>query len=90
MRKMGVDRNTRQKADDKKALVDAKLHGKEAVAAIKARIVQEHATALEAKKIEKLRVTAERKAEKARITAETKARQAEKRVWTTFLLSNIC
>ena len=78
-----------QKADNKKVLVDAKPHRKEAVAAIKACIMQEHATALEAKKIEKLRIIAECKAKKARITAETKARQAEKRVWTTFLLSNI-
>lgn len=83
------EREARQKADDKKALADAKPHGKEAVAAIKARIVQEHATASEAKKIEKLRITAERKAEKARVAAETKARQAEKRVRTTCLLSNI-
>jgi len=69
--------------------VDVKSHGKEAVAAFKARIVQQHAAASDAKKIEKLRITAEHKAEKARIAVENKARQAEKRVCNHFCLFHI-
>ena len=61
-------RDARQKADEKKALADAKSQGKEAIAALKARLAQEHATASQAKKIKKLRITAERKAERVRVT----------------------
>ena len=77
-------REAHQKADNKKALMEAKSQGKEAVATTRARIVQEHAAASQAKKIEKVRITVERQAEKARISAENKARQVEKRVRNIF------
>jgi IS5 family transposase len=43
-----------QKAEDKKVLADAKLQGKEAVAALRACIAQERAKASQARKLEKL------------------------------------
>ena len=60
------------------------------MAAFKAHITQQHAAVSEAKKVEKLRITAEHKAEKARIAAENKARQAEKKVCNHFCLFHIC
>ena len=69
-----------QKADNCKALVEAKSQGKEAHAAVKAHIAQEQAEVVQAKKLEKLKITAEQQAEKARVAAENKAKQAEKRV----------
>ena len=80
------EREACQKAEDKKALLGAKSQGCEAVAAVKARIEEERATASQAKKLEKLRITAERKAEKARNVAEAKMRQAEKKVCKHFFL----
>ena len=61
-------------------LADAKEQGKEALAAVKAHIAQDRAASAEAKKVEKLRVAAERQVEKARVAAEKKAKQAEQRV----------
>ena len=78
-----------QKADDRKAIADAKLQGKEAVVAARACVTQEHAAASQAKKVEKLRITAECQAEKVRIAAEHKARQVEKRVRDVFLLFDV-
>lgn len=78
------EREAQQKADNKKALADARSLGKGAVATVKARIAQERIAASEAKKIEKLRMTAERNAERAKMVAENKARQVEKRVCTCF------
>jgi len=78
-----------QKADDRKAIADVKLQGKEAVVAARARIAQEHAVALQAKKVKKLRITTECQAEKVRIAAEHKARQVEKRVRDVFLLFDV-
>jgi hypothetical protein len=77
---MEKDHEVAQKAEDHKALTDAKEQGKEAVAAVKAWIAQDHAASAEARKVEKLRVAAERQMEKARVTAEKKAKQAEQRV----------
>jgi len=55
----------------------------------KARITQEKEAAVQAKKIEWLRVTAERQAEKAQVAAENKARQLKRKVrdrcpWSQF------
>jgi hypothetical protein len=47
-----------QKVEDRKAFADAKEHGKEAVAAVKAQIAQDQAASAEAIKVEKLRVAA--------------------------------
>jgi hypothetical protein len=54
--------------------------GKEAHAAVKARLTQERAATSEAKKLEKLRIVAEQKAEKARLAAESKAKRSEAKV----------
>ena len=59
---------------------EAKKLGKEAHAAVKARLTQERATALEAKKIEWLRISAEQKAEKARLAAESKGKRIDTKV----------
>jgi hypothetical protein len=77
---MEKDREAARKAEDRKALADAKEQGKEAVAAVKAQITQDCVASAEAKKVEKLRVAAEQQAEKARVAAEKKAKQAEQRV----------
>ena len=77
---MEKDREAAQKAEDCKALADAKEQGKEAIAAVKAWIAQDRAASAEARKVEKLRVAAERQMEKARVAAEKKAKQAEQRV----------
>jgi hypothetical protein len=74
------DREAARKVEDRKALADAKEHGKEAVAAVKARIAQDRAASAEAIKVEKLRVAAEQQVEKAMVAAEKKAKQAEQRV----------
>ncbi len=66
--------------EEHKALADAKEQGKEAIAAVKARIAQDHTASAEARKVEKLRVAAEQQVEKARVAAEKKAKQAEQRV----------
>ncbi len=79
-----------QKAEDHKALADAEEQGKEAVTAVKARIAQDWAAEAEARKVEKLRVTAERQVEKARVTAEKKVKQAEQRVCAQYHPSDIC
>ena len=69
-----------RKAEDHKALADAKEQGKEAIAAVKAWITQDCIASAEVRKVEKLRVTAEQQAEKARVAAEKKGKQAEQRV----------
>jgi hypothetical protein len=66
------ERDTRRKVENRLALADAKAQGKEAVAAVRARIAQEQAAAAEAKKVQKLKVMAERQEKKARIAAENK------------------
>lgn len=66
------ERDTRRKFENRKALADAKAQGKEAVAVVRARIAQEQAAVAEAKKVEKLRLMAERQEKKARIAAENK------------------
>jgi hypothetical protein len=63
---------TDKKMADRQALKDAKVLGKEAFAAEKARIAAEKVAAEEAKKVEKLKVAAARQAEKARVAAEKK------------------
>ena len=83
------ERVARQRADDKKALAHAKTQGKEAIAAVRAHIAQEQATASHARQLEKLRIAMECKEEKLRIAAEKKERQAEKKVGDHFLLFNI-
>jgi hypothetical protein len=55
---MEKDREAARKAEDRKALADTKEQGKEAVAAVKAWIAQDRAASAEARKVEKLRVTA--------------------------------
>ena len=67
-----------------------KSQGKEAVAALRARIAQERAEASQARKLERLKITAEHQAERARIAADNKARQAEKKVHRHSPLFNIC
>jgi hypothetical protein len=74
------EREEARKANDRVALAEAKKMGKEAHAAVKARLAQERAAASEAKKLEKLRITAEQKAEKARLAAESKAKRADGKV----------
>ena len=64
--------------------MDAKEQGKEAIAAVKAQIVQDRAASAEARKVERLRVAAERQVEKARVAAEKKAKQAEQRVCVQY------
>ena len=71
-------------------LADAKEQGKEAIAAVKARIAQDRAALSEARKVEKLRVAAEWKVEKVRVTAEKKAKQAEQRVCAQYHPPDIC
>jgi len=73
-------REASQRAEDQRTLAEARAQGKEAHAAAKARIAQEKEVAVQAKKIEQLRITAERRAEKARVAAENKARQLERKV----------
>jgi len=51
--------------EDQRTLAEARAQGKEAHAAAKAHITQEREAATQAKKIDKLRVTAEHQAEKA-------------------------
>ena len=77
---MEKDHEAALKAEDRKVLTDAKEQGKEALAAVKAHIAQDCAASAEAKKVEKLRVAAERQVEKARVAAEKKAKQAKQRV----------
>jgi hypothetical protein len=77
---MEKDHKAARKAEDRKVLADAKEQGKEALAAVKARITQDRAASAEAKKVEKLRVVAEWQVEKARVTAEKKVKQVEQRV----------
>ena len=74
------ERDAHQKANERNVLAEAKKLGKEAHAAVKARLAQERAAASDAKKMEKLRIAAEQKAEKARLVAENKAKRAEARV----------
>jgi hypothetical protein len=59
------DRQASQRAEDQRTLAEARTQGKEAHAAAKARIAQEREAATQAKKIERLRATAEHQAEKA-------------------------
>jgi len=54
-----------QWVEDQRMLAEAQAQGKEAHAVAKAYITQEREAALQAKKIEWLRVTAEQQAEKA-------------------------
>ncbi|KAG1847269.1 hypothetical protein C8R48DRAFT_779257 [Suillus tomentosus] len=65
------------KANDRKALEEARKQGKDAYTAEKARIALEKLTITEAKKQEKLRITAAKQAEKVRLAAEKKAKAAE-------------
>jgi hypothetical protein len=74
------EREANQKAEDHRALKEAKAHGKEAYVVAKAQIAHQQAAATQAKKLEKLRATAERQVEKARVAAENRARQAERKV----------
>jgi hypothetical protein len=74
------DRQASQWVEDQRTLAEARTQGKEAHAAAKAHIAQEREAAMQAKKIERLRATAERQAEKARVAAENKARQLERKV----------
>ncbi|KAG1846632.1 hypothetical protein F4604DRAFT_1688312 [Suillus subluteus] len=67
------------KAQQKKALEEAKKMGKGAFEAEKARISQEKLTAAEAKTQEKLRAVAAKQAEKVRLVAEKKAKAAERK-----------
>ena len=74
-------------------LAEAQSQGKEAHAATKARIAQEKEATVQAKKIERLRATAEQQAEKARVAAENKARQLKRKVydccpWSQFHQAN--
>ena len=61
-----------RKVENRTALAEAKAQGKEAVAAVRARIAQEQAMVAKAKKVQKLRAMAERQEMKARIAAEKK------------------
>jgi len=88
--KVEKDREAARKVEDRKALADAKEQGKDAVAAVKARIVQDSAASAEARKVEKLRVAAERQVEKARVAAEKKAKQAEQRVCAQYHPLDVC
>jgi hypothetical protein len=75
---MEKDHEAARKAEDCKALADAKEQGKEAIAAVKAQIAQDRVASAEARKVEKLRVAAERQAEKARVAAEKKGNRPNK------------
>lgn len=68
------------KADQKKALAAAKILGKDAFEAEKARIAQEKLAIAEAKTQEKLRIAAAKQADKVRLAAEKKVSAAAKRV----------
>ena len=74
------ERELARKAEERKVLADAKRLGKEAHAALKARLAQEQAAMSEAIKVQKLKITAEKKAEKARLAAENKAKRADAKV----------
>lgn len=71
-------------ADNRKALADAKKHGKDAYEAEKARIASLKLQEAEVKNQEKLRVAAAKQAEKARIAAEKKARAAAHKACLLF------
>ena len=81
------EREDARKANEVNALAQAKLIGKDAHAALKARLVQERAALHEAKKVDKLRIAAEQKAEKARLAAETKAKRADTKVRPIYSLN---
>jgi hypothetical protein len=83
-------REASRREDDQRTLAEARAQGKEAHAAAKARIAQEREAVLQAKKIERLRVTAERQAEKARLATENKARQLERKVRGRCPRSQFC
>jgi hypothetical protein len=74
------DHQASQWVEDQRMLAEARAQGKEAHTAAKARIAQEREATVQAKKIERLRATAEHQAEKARVAAENKARQLERKV----------
>jgi len=75
-------RKVNQKTEDCRALEEAKARGKEAYAMAKAQIAHQRAAEAQAKKLEKLRVTAECQTEKAQLAVENRARQAERKVCT--------
>ena len=79
------EREALQKVKECKALAEAKAQGKEAVATVRARIVQEWAAAAEAKKVQKLRAVAEHKEKMARIAAENKKVRIGSRTWTLMI-----
>jgi hypothetical protein len=76
-----------QKAEECKALVEAKLQSKEAHAALKAQFELERAAAAEAKKLEKVKLGTERRAEKARATTDSKARRGGRKVCFLLILA---
>ncbi len=77
---MEKEREDVQKTADRNTLLKAKKLGKEAHAAVKARLAQECAAAIEAKKMDKLRIATEQKAEKARLAAKSKAKRGDAKV----------
>jgi len=79
------EREALQKVKECKALAEAKAQGKEAVATVRARIVQEWAAAAEAKKVQKLRAVAEHKEKMARIAAENKKVHIGSCTWTLMI-----
>jgi hypothetical protein len=86
-RELEKEREENQKAEDRKALAQAKLESKEAYAALKAQIEQGRAAAVEARRLEKLRLAAERQAEKAKAAADSKARRGGRKVCALSLFS---
>jgi hypothetical protein len=72
------------KANDRKALEEARKQGKDAYTAEKARIALKKLTIAEAKKQEKLCITAAKQAEKVCLAVEKKAKAVEIRVSDFF------
>jgi hypothetical protein len=76
-----------QKAEECKALAEAKLKGREAHAVLKAQFKQERAAAAEAKKLKKAKLVTKHWAEKARAAADSKARQGGRKVIFLLILA---
>jgi hypothetical protein len=81
------EREEIQKAEEHKALAEAKLKGREAHAVLKAQFEQERAAATEAKKLEKAKLATERQAEKARAATDSKAKHGGRKVCFLLVLA---
>ncbi|KAG1796123.1 hypothetical protein EV424DRAFT_1353275 [Suillus variegatus] len=73
------DVQANRKADDRKALAEAKKQGKDALEAAKSKIAQEKIAAAEAKKQAKLQAALAKQVEKERLAKEKSARKGSKK-----------